>query len=153
MLFFTDELPFEDILVLSRTMYIHCGHVLQVKYKSLLGIHQHWCTFTPLFNRFRVNHDKRLLLHVKNSPVRFAKIWLMLFCCEMTVRSLKSTVEVVLKNMAKKYFFQTCSHDKRNYKHMSDCNNKKQIIKAGASDLRICTVVSCISDSHIHQSQ
>jgi len=58
-----------------------------------------------------------------------------------------------LKNRAKAYFFQTCSHGKRNYKHSSDYNNRKQVIKAGASDLRIFTVVSCISDSHIHQSQ
>jgi hypothetical protein len=31
--------------------------------------------------------------------------------------------------------------------------NRKQVIKAGASDLRICTVVSCIPYSHVHQSQ
>ena len=38
------------------------------------------------------------------------KIWLilmlMLICCERTVHSLKSTVEVVLKNRAKEYFFK-----------------------------------------------
>jgi len=104
--FFMDELPFEDVLVPSRTMYIHCGHVLQVKYKSLPDIHQHWCAFTPLFNRTRVNHNKRLLLHVENSPVRFAEIWLMLIYCERIVCSLKSTAEVVLKNRAKEYFFK-----------------------------------------------
>jgi hypothetical protein len=30
---------------------------------------------------------------------------------------------------------------------------RKQVIKVGASGLRICTVVSCIPYSHIHQSQ
>jgi hypothetical protein len=30
---------------------------------------------------------------------------------------------------------------------------RKHVIKAGTSDLRICTVLSCIPYSHIHQSQ
>jgi hypothetical protein len=30
---------------------------------------------------------------------------------------------------------------------------RKQVIKVGASDLHICTALSCISYPHIHQSQ
>jgi hypothetical protein len=47
-------------------MFIHCERVVEAQPKSVLGIHQCWCVFTPLFNRSRVKHDKHLFPLIKN---------------------------------------------------------------------------------------